>query len=150
MEKRYWMWRNNGEVWWEDAASTYRPEGTVEVLPVEVGSRAWAIAMLDAGEAVMPERYEAACARRDPWTSREIGQYDGAHKWVLVPPAPPPWVPQRGERVRGWRDGVPWTGPYLERRNEGGHWLGTETGPVFSVERVEQLPKEEGRRADRS
>lgn len=102
-----------------------------EVLPVVVGSKAWAA--IQAMQFVKVGRKDGVAA----WRASDIiglpqDMYlDG---WTLLPTGP-----KRGDRVLGVDcQGNEWTGPYWGAAKNGeGHWLGA--GPIVWVERVEAL-----------
>ena len=50
---------------------------------------------------------------------------------------PEPWVPKKGERVRGWYRSCEVIGPYLPTPKR--HMIGDDNGALW-VERVERLP----------
>lgn len=125
-EQRRWFQDDLGRV----RLDTVSLDGDVEVLPVVVGSREWAVLMRMRGKDVMPEGYAGPA----PWHLDDVVM-SHAERWVLCPP---PWVPTRGERVRGWRDSEWWETSYWEPESSGGHWLGTAKARLW-VERVERL-----------
>lgn len=105
---------------WDDKAAPRCPiHGPMrEVITVPVGSKWWAAIMADRGEKVSCGD-KALCAwtyDRGNLASIAISGYETG--WYILPPAPPPWVPKRGELVKGWYGGSPVYGYYSRHAND--------------------------------
>ena len=140
---RYWMHGDGTEgIMVTDDKNLYGlPVGVREVIPVVVGSRAWAAVMILDGKKVWNVELQdrAGETHASMFTLQHDSQASKLDKgWYLLPPSPP--LLRRGDRVKGWDAmGVEWVGPYwgVSHAKNQSHYLGA-TGPTLWVSRVER------------
>jgi hypothetical protein len=135
-QKRWWLWE------WDTGGSMvsayFREESnlkTTEVILVPVHSREWAVIQAMRGARVRPKGNNDSSG----WLVFDIA-VTPATEWELVPPAPPPWVPTRGEKVRWYSGGCEGTAFYERPATRTtGHVVTISSGVAWYVEGVERL-----------
>ena len=144
--KTWWMSPSEAQVWLGGTEDPWKGHGTqVQVVPMDAvvglpGSWLWAVAKAREGKRV-------CFGAKVPWELVELvdGATDGdvpEDGWYELPPDPPPWKPERGERVRGWCGVVEVIGPYLMSSLGGWHSIGETDAMAVWAQRVEPLSEE--------